>query len=717
MKSGGYYELRNADQISGGLRLNLANSDFLDVFSRQVHKKLLTNCAIINYNPSQQPSLILRGNLFFSQPGGEMIRKIRGRLHLILFVLGLLIFTLLACNFPPLANQMVQNEDPPNIIYVTATPQSSSPGYEDETPFDPNEMDGLPEAAAEQWQVRTATNIPLLSADVGPEGGTLTVSQPGSPLDGFSITIPQGAYEASVHFEISSAEVTSINLDTDLELITPLIVVENGGVVASEFLQLRLPRQIADGRFAMLFTYDLDSQSLDALPLVEIDSTHLTALTTHFSNILGVEIDTAKLDALKIQTGFKQGRNNFQFANNGSFFAPGGHCAGQTLMAMDYYLRFKGEPLFGKYDNYNNTAFPATPNQQDDDRLAYRMCSVAQKRLDWDGKSNQNWLTIQKTTTEYFTYYSFALAMKASGEPQLVAIYDNAGGGHALIMTGKYADRFYISDPNYPLADAKRYISFNRTVGEFRTYYSGPNAEDLGKPYPYINYLNKYFLINDSAAKTLWAELDASTVGQDQFPQYKLLNTLFLPDSSTTKNEITNNYVFVEGLNAVIGIESAFDARTIVFDKDNHKVLDFEGAGPDLVTLSDPLGTPFLFAVYGKVGTKWRWVDGQWVTFYEGISGTWHGPACAEGETNPYRWEITLDQTMDGLVIGKVYFHACPGGGAVFYDLSGTQKPGEDWVTLTGSRTGGRGGLGNNAARSVTFTVKLNEPPTPNFAP
>ena len=632
-------------------------------------------------------------------------------------MLGLLIFTLLACNFPPLANQMVQNEEPPNIIYVTATPPSSSPGYEDETPFDPNEMDSLPEAPAEQWQVRTAANFPLLSADVGPEGGTLTISQPGSPLDGFSITIPQGAYDASVHFEISSADVTSINLDTDLELITPLIVVENGGVVASDFLQLRLPRQIADGRFAMLFTYDLDSQSLDALPLIEIDSTHLTALTTHFSNILGVEIDTAKLDSLNIQTGFKQGRNNFQFANNGSFIAPGGHCAGQTLMAMDYYLRFKGEPLFGKYDNYNNTGFPATLNQQDDDRLAYRMCSVAQKRLDWDGKSNQNWLTIQKTKTEYFTYYSFALAMKASGEPQLVAIYNNDGGGHALIMTGKYADRFYISDPNYPQADAKRYISFNRTVGEFRTYYSGPNAKDLGKPYPYINYLNKYFLINDSAAEALWAELEAGTVGNDWFPEYTLIYKKALPDLSYQDNDIKENLFFVSDAEAAIAINSTANLWTRIYNKDNVQVKEFVGSGPEILLVTESLGTQYLLDIYGEIDTKWRWIDGRWFTLYRGISGKWHGPACAEGETNPYRWEITLDQTMDGLVTGKVYFHACPGGGAVFYDLSGTQKPGEDWVTLIGSRTGGRGGLGNNAARNVTFTVKLNEPPNPNFAP
>ena len=124
---------------------------------------------------------------------------------------------------------------------------------------------------------------------------------------------------------------------------------QNGGVEAKEFLELHLPRQIGEGHFAMLFTYDPETDALDALPLIQHDQDGLTALTTHFSKILGIEVNTAELDALKIQTGFKQGRNNWQFANYGSFIAPGGHCAGQSLMAMDYFMRYKGAPLFGRY--------------------------------------------------------------------------------------------------------------------------------------------------------------------------------------------------------------------------------------------------------------------------------------------------------------------------------------------------------------------------------
>lgn len=635
------------------------------------------------------------------------------RKKIILSLVILCLLPLLACNFPWLSGLQLTSRNPVSTIAVSPTPLV----YEGEEDMVPGEMDTLPESMPEPWQIRTAVNWPLADADIGPEGGTIVVNQPGNPLDGLSITIPPGAYDEIVHFEISSSEITSHNVPSDMTVITPLIDVQNGQSEAKEFLEIHLPRKIAEGRFAMLFTYDPETDFLDALPLVEHDQDGLTALTTHFSKILGIEVNTAELDALKIQTGFKQGRNNWQFANYGSFISPGGHCAGQSLMAMDFFLRYKGAPLYGKYDNYNNTGYPPTPNQQDDDRLGYRLCSVAQETMDWEGRANQIWFGAQRNPGDFITYYSFALALRASHEPQLVGIYDAAGGGHALILYGKYADRFYISDPNYPQPNANRYLSYNRATGKFRPYFSGPTAADLGKPYPTIYYMNKYALINDTIASALWAELDAGTVGKTWFPEYKLDYFKFSPDGSTNVYEIESYSIFVDGPEADIAVDSSTTTRTTVYDQANTKIRDITAFGAETLVITNPLGTPYLFAVYGQIGSDWHWIDGRWITFYRGISGKWHGAACAESESNPYRWEIKLSQDMDGNVIGDVYFHACPGGGAAFYSLSGTQKPGEDWVMLTGNYSGGRGDLGNSAPRQATFTVKLNESPSPNFAP
>ena len=631
----------------------------------------------------------------------------------------LLLLTILACNFPPLVNRQSSEEQPPIIVYVTATPEATSAPlvYEGEAPFDPNEMESLPESAPVQWNVRTTAFQPLLSSDVGSSGGTLTVSQPGGVLDGFSITVPAGAYESNVHFEIDAAEVTSITLPEGLELITPLISITNGEIEATKFLELRLPRQIAPGRFAMLFTMDADTGVLDALPLLEIAEDHLTALTTHFTLILGVEVNTAELDALNIQTGFKQGRNNWQFTNFGSFISPGGHCAGQSLMAMDFYMRNKGTALFGKYDNYNNEYAVNTPLQQDDDRQAYRLCSVAQETMGWVAKANNYWWQAQKVSSGFITYYSFALALRASGEPQLVVIYDSAGGGHAMIIYGKFADRLYVSDPNYPKADANRYIAFDRATKKFRPYSSGPTAALLGTPYPEIYYMNKFFLINDATAASLWAQLDAGTVGNSYFPAYKIQYSQIMADYSIIQHDINGTFLFVDPPEAVFFVDSTETLEVTVLDINKVQADQAPGGNPLTLPVIPGTGTPYLFDIYGNTAKGKRWIDGKWLVLQESMTGKWHGAACAESESNPYRWELTINQSFDGTISGDVYFHACPGGGATFYSLSGSQKPGEDFASLVGTKNGGRGDLGNNSSSQIMFTVRKNQPPSPNLAP
>jgi hypothetical protein len=631
----------------------------------------------------------------------------------------LLILTLLSCNFPPLVNRAAEPQlQEPNIVYVTATPEESPAiTYEGEAPFDPNEMDSLPESAPAVWDVQYGSTLPLVSGDIGSAGGTLTVNASGGVLEGFTITVPAGAYESSTHFEVASATVSSFSLPDGLELITPVISIDNGGAEAAEFLQLTLPVAIPEGKFAMLFTWDPASGALDALPLLEIDSTHITALTTHFTLILGVQVDTIALDALNIQTGFKQGRNNWQFANYGSFIAPDGHCAGQSLMAMDYFVRFKGAPLFGKYDNFGNPGYPVSPDQQDDDRLAYRMCSVAQQRMNFENIGNKYWFNVQGQGSGYITYYSFAMALKASNEPQFISIFGDLGG-HAMIVYGKYADRFYISDPNYPQANARRYVSYDRATGKFRPYFSGPNAADLGHAFPNIYYMNKYFRMNEMAGAALWAELEAGTVGSSWYPEYDIQYIKDLPDGSMDITNINGTTAFVHTPEVEVLASSTVAVRATIYNAALNQIAQIEGMNSPSLPLTNPLGTPYLFAIYGMASTNdWSWIDGRWVTFYRGITGTWHGAACAEAESNPYRWELDLNQSDDGAIYGDVYFHACPGGGAVEFSLSGAQKPGEDFATLTGYKTSGRGGLGNNTAGQIIFTVRQDQPPEPNLAP
>jgi hypothetical protein len=103
-------------------------------------------------------------------------------------------------------------------------------------------------------------------------------------------------------------------------------------------------------------------------------------------------------------------------------------------------------------------------------------------------------------------------------------------------------------------------------------------------------------------------------------------------------------------------------------------------------------------------------------TEFANFAGEWHGGgACAEGDDPAYRWNVSLNQDENGKVTGTISFHACPGGGAVYYDVHG-QATKDKELTLSGEMTGGRGDLGENARSNQEFTVRYNKAPNPNLA-
>ncbi len=621
----------------------------------------------------------------------------------------LLFITLISCNFPLKFVPRQSSRNPANVA-PTELPTEYNPTAE----ILSSTMEPMEITEVEPWNLQLGKVEPLLNMDVGTEGGTYTLSAPGTSLDGFKITIPAGAYEQTVHFTISYSEIQSGNIPSDLTPITPIIDIDNGGVISNDFIDLYLPRQMAPDKFAMLFAYNPENGALEALPLVNEDQSGLTTITTHFSEILGVEVNLEELDNLSIRTGFKQGVNNWQFVNYGTFASYHGHCAGQTLTMVDYFTRFKGDKLYGKFDDFNNE-YIKTPNNQYDDRMGLRLVSVAQEAIDWENKGLRYWYRVQGLDPT-LSYYSFALALRASGEPQLLGIFTKESG-HAIIVYGKFGDTFYVSDPNYPKPTDVRFVYYNRGKKQFDPYNSGPNATNLGTPYPYFYYVNKYYLLNEANLTSLWADLAAGKVGESYFPAYEIQYNMHMPDTSVQQIAITSTYNFVNGTEASFFVDSTEALQFTVYDANNSVIKTITGMGPIKVQITNPLGTPYLFAIFGKIGNEYSWIDGKWIILGQAIAGNWTGPMCDEAEANPYRWEVDITESLDGTIMGELYFHACPGGGVASYNLYGKQKPGENFALLEGTKSGGRGDLGANAAQKITFTIKKNQPPAPNLAP
>jgi hypothetical protein len=99
------------------------------------------------------------------------------------------------------------------------------------------------------------------------------------------------------------------------------------------------------------------------------------------------------------------------------------------------------------------------------------------------------------------------------------------------------------------------------------------------------------------------------------------------------------------------------------------------------------------------------------------FSGSWHSKVlCGEDDDPAYRWNVALSEDATGWVTGTISFHACPGGGAAYYSVSG-QNMGEKVLVLQAERTDGRGDLWMSSMRSGEFRIEFMSAPEPNYAP
>ena len=362
--------------------------------------------------------------------------------------------------------------------------------------------------------------------------GVLTVNDPGSPINGLSIEVPEGAYEKDPPFKLSTRTIKNHQFGPGFNPITPLIHVDNGGAFAAEAMTVSVPIQISPDEFALAFFYDEKTGELEGIPLLELTGDKITLLTSHFSDFVITKIPFAELADPNVDTGFAPGVDDWQFVNEGSSIAPGGHCSGQTLTAMWYYYeKFLGageRRLYGRYDN-NNYGF-STIDFQQDDSWGQRWASVVQVDQ-WD--KGLAFYRLWGLTSDALTWYSFAYAMKLTGEPQYVSIgryvpEQDAQGqtkdvrkGHALVAYKIEGNRLWVADPNYP-GETNRYISFEN--GAFQPYASGDNARDIAANgvhvYPEIHYIAKTAMVDWNKIGVQYQRVLEGKAAEGFFPEH-----------------------------------------------------------------------------------------------------------------------------------------------------------------------------------------------------
>ncbi|MDO8532875.1 MAG: hypothetical protein Q7T26_12065, partial [Dehalococcoidia bacterium] len=298
------------------------------------------------------------------------------------------------------------------------------------------------------------------------------------------------------------------------------------------------------------------------------------------------------------------GIDDWQFVNRGSYIAPGGHCAGQALTALWYYVNKPDGKEVKLYDRYdNNRLSPATPEIWQDDSYGYRFASVIQKDINWDSFANKLQENLAGVDDE-LTFKAFAYSMQLTGEPQEVGLFSSKGGGHDMIGYRIKDNQIYIADPNYPGNNDRRIDFVN---GKFKPYNSGANKKEIdagnGTAYETIQYAAKTFTVDWSLIARRWAEVKSGAIGNDRFPKY----TLGYVDKDGKVQPLNDGAVISVNPVRVGPREGGFGQ---VVYRDGQKLNPDASSRLTLVPGENKLG----FAIYGKVNEKWEYVDFRYVT-------------------------------------------------------------------------------------------------------
>lgn len=504
--------------------------------------------------------------------------------------------------------------------------------------------------------ITTGTSTDIAVVSVGSAGVNIDINKPGHELHGMSVQIPSGAFSQTRELKITSAPITAHKLGSFFHPISPLISIRNGGGYADEVLRVKIPIVLPKGQFAMGFLYNEKTGKVEGLPVIALDSTSIVVATRHFAtsdvsgissaarsrgtgvqdaasvgNIVIASIDEATLLGLtSIETGYRPGTDDWEFTNYGSYLAPGGHCAGQSITAMYYYYEKKKSEgaLYRRYDRVQQSKEVLWQ----DNRRGFRFASVIQEDLRWDGWLFDKLLTIEQTPAyHHLSWKAFALSMLVTGEPQFVGLTSTTGGGHAIVAyrMDLAQGKLYVADPNEP--GQEQVIEYVNQ--QFRPYMTRQNAnEPDAKPYPGVGYYAKTSMIDWDKVAARWDEFRSGSIGtkgNNQFPAYKLWVEdgagYELGDTLTT--DLDSLALLPKWAGAADNI--AFQ----VFDASGARLLPEASASYSIVgqgTVKLKPGANALgVAVYAKKGTSWHWLDFRWVTVY--LSGYSIEPMSVDG--------------------------------------------------------------------------------------
>ncbi|HYO43011.1 MAG TPA: hypothetical protein VES19_07390 [Candidatus Limnocylindrales bacterium] len=504
--------------------------------------------------------------------------------------------------------------------------EEGTPGDIPAEPTSPEEGDAPPPETTAPLSGDVALGAPgvPVTATVGAAGGIVTAP-------GLTIELPAGALAGDTAIAVTTTPIDGLAgpgaYGGAITPGTPLYSVSLGEAAlaapATVTLAMTIPAALPADVAPMAFYRDPATGALSPLTPVSWAPGRLTVLAPHFSDVFGGLVDLARVPAT-VDSGFRPGKDDWQFANFGSYVAPGGQCEGQTVSEIWYYLRQRGvgaSPLWGLYDN--NGAPDKTPPLWQDDSEGYRFVGSVHRAGIADLFS---YLFLRDTQWDAAdsraTMAAFRAAIAFSGSPQMIRISPAPGdAGHTMIVYRVTPSRLYVADPNYP--GRLRSIPFDAATGRLATYSSGDSATSIGvagtTAYTRFAYVPWVASKSEAWVAERWADFEANKAGDRTFPNYEL--------KAVSGKDDAGKSTWAPLVDGFVTTEAKLDIQiTKLGDGAASSMLVFRGTSTKATggwgwkqTLDlDPGENEFGLLVYGKKGDAWAYVDFVRLTIVRG---------------------------------------------------------------------------------------------------
>jgi hypothetical protein len=407
----------------------------------------------------------------------------------------------------PLAGSSLAPTQPAPTIRVPSPPDATDPLALDE-------LGAGPGPSAPLIVTTQGGEIFSLTATIGATGGTISIG------GGASLDFPPAALPDNSAVFITEQVLTFISGPGGSGLpiaIRPvsLIDVNLNGLEPSLPVTMTIPVATGADEVALAGHFDPATGALTPLTLLGADAAGITVAVTRFSSVLTFVVPTGPLPEV-VDSGFRPGRDDWQFPNYGSFVTPDGFCFGATASAFWYYSQRQAgngaAPLYGLYDN---DGAGRTPSFWQDDADGIKLASMVQKDHDTNWAAGRGRATYAATNAlPATTFAAFRSWIALTGAPQLVYATDG-DGAHAMIVYRASGTRLNVADPNMP--GRLRSIKFDPSSGALAPYVAGTKVDGTPLSYDTYAFMAAELLVSGDAMAARWAEFEAGTIGDAAF--------------------------------------------------------------------------------------------------------------------------------------------------------------------------------------------------------